>query len=358
MTLNSPPINNRLAFADGLRGFAALWVVLYHIAEGKHIESIRSASPSYLFTPIFEWGHLGVAIFFVLSGFVMGLTVWNSVFNGDNAVRFIGRRLLRLVPPYYFAILFALCFLLLKSKVSGIVFIPPDLSTILHHLTFTQRIAGIPHINIIFWTLCIEVQFYIVFAIFLWLTDAFRNSFNITSTRLYLIAIASIFALAWPLGIIKTIFWQGNFIGFWYSFLSGVVVCWATLGQKRLLRFSIVFSFALVLLGLFYQSSFAITVGVTSCIILLATIINRMQVWLNWAWLQWLGVVSYSLYLLHNPVIGASANITKRFVPQSVLGETITMLLAISTCLVTAYLSYLIIERPSIRLSHMIKLKK
>lgn len=358
MSFNNPTINNRLAFADGLRGLAALWVVLYHIAEGNHIESIRSWIPNYIFTPIFEWGHLGVAIFFVLSGFVMGLTVWNSAFNANNSARFIARRLLRLAPPYYFAILFALFFLLLKSKVNGTAFIPPDFATILHHLTFTQRIAGIPHINIIFWTLCIEVQFYIVFAIFLWLTDALKSSFNIANIRLYLVAFASIFALAWPLGIIKTILWQGNFIGFWYSFLSGVIVCWATLGQKSLLRFSIVFCFALVLTGIFYQSSFVITVGLTSSIILLATITNRMHDWLNWAWLQWLGVVSYSLYLLHNPVVGASANVSKRFLPQSILGEMLTLLLVMSACLLTAYFSYLVIERPSIRLSHMVKLKK
>jgi peptidoglycan/LPS O-acetylase OafA/YrhL len=83
-----------------------------------------------------------------------------------------------------------------------------------------------------------------------------------------------------------------------------------------------------------------------------------MGSWLNWAWLQWLGVVSYSLYLLHNPMTGASANIVKRIAPAGVVGELMTLTISMMACLVAAQLSYFIIEQPSIRLSHWVKLKK
>lgn len=358
MTSLSTPTNNRLAFADGLRGFAALWVVLYHMAEGHHIDTIKATIPSFLFTPIFEWGHLGVAIFFVLSGFVMGLTAYNVVFDRQNALKFIARRLLRLVPPYYFAILFALFFLFIKAKATGTTFSPPDTETLLHHLLFTQGLFNAPYINVVFWTLCIEVQFYIAFALLLWASNALKQVINQPHLRFYTITATSTLALLWPLRMIETIFWQGGFIGFWYSFLAGVMVCWASLQKELLLKFTITFCISLLFIGLFYQSSFAIIASITAASLLFASLKNHMGNWLSWAWLQWLGVVSYSLYLLHNPVTGATANIAKRFVPTGIVGELLIMSISMMACLIAAHLSYLIIERPSIRLSHWIKLKK
>lgn len=358
MTSTSPPINNRLAFADGLRGLAALWVVLYHMAEGHHIDTIKATMPSFLFTPIFEWGHLGVAIFFVLSGFVMGLTAYNVVFDRQNALKFIARRLLRLVPPYYFAIVFALFFLFIKAKATGTTYSAPDADILLHHLLFTQGLFNVPYINVVFWTLCIEVQFYIAFALLLWASDALKQVSNQPQLRFYTMTIISSLALLWPLNLVQTTLWQGGFIGFWYSFLAGVMVCWASLQKELLLKFTIIFCIGLLLIGLYYQGSFAITASITAAIILFASLKNHMGNWLNWAWLQWLGVVSYSLYLLHNPVTGASANIVKRIAPAGVAGELMTVTISMMACLVAAQLSYLIIERPSIRLSHWVKLKK
>jgi len=358
MIHNTQPNNNRLAFADGLRGLAALWVVLFHIAEGHHIESIKAAIPSYLFTPIFEYGHLGVAIFFVLSGFVMGLTACNVIFDRKNALKFISRRLLRLAPPYYFAIVVALLFLFIKSKATGATYSPPDLNTLLNHLVFTQSLFNIPHINIVFWTLCIEVQFYVAFALILWICDTFKHFYNQPYIRLLIMASISMLALLWPLRIIQSSIWQGGFLGFWYSFLAGVIVCWATLEKKMFLKFTVFFCISLLIIGLLYSDSFAIAASVTASTLLFAGLKNQMKNWLNWSWIQWLGIVSYSLYLLHNPITGATANITKRIVPAGIWSDIAIMITTIFACLITAKISYIMIELPSIRLSHLIKLKK
>lgn len=65
----SKPATNRVVFADGLRGFAAFWVVLFHLSEGKHLENIKPLIPQSIYAAVFDAGHLGVGIFFVLSGF-------------------------------------------------------------------------------------------------------------------------------------------------------------------------------------------------------------------------------------------------------------------------------------------------
>ena len=50
----------------GLRIVAALWVVLFHMSEGKHIEALHAAVPTVIYRVVFSMGDLGVPVFFVL----------------------------------------------------------------------------------------------------------------------------------------------------------------------------------------------------------------------------------------------------------------------------------------------------
>jgi len=50
---------------------AAFWVVLFPASEGGHVDHLKAALPAWVSRMVFDWGHLGVALFFVLSGFVM-----------------------------------------------------------------------------------------------------------------------------------------------------------------------------------------------------------------------------------------------------------------------------------------------
>lgn len=65
--------SQRFEFIDGLRGLAALSVVLFHLHVAiDHL--IPSAFPSYL-SQIFSFGYLGIQIFFVISGFVIAYSL-------------------------------------------------------------------------------------------------------------------------------------------------------------------------------------------------------------------------------------------------------------------------------------------
>ena len=110
---------NRLSYADGVRGLAALWVVLFHASEGGHIEHLKSALPDFITVAVFDWGHLGVAVFFVLSGFVMAHTVRKYDFTPAFGTRFMLRRLARLTPPYYASIIFVLAYVAGKAMLKA-----------------------------------------------------------------------------------------------------------------------------------------------------------------------------------------------------------------------------------------------
>ncbi|MBC7755477.1 MAG: acyltransferase [Bdellovibrio sp.] len=351
-------IKTRLSFADGLRGLAAFWVVLYHLAEGHHIETLKNMLPNVVYNVFFGWGHLGVAIFFVLSGFVMALTAHKVKFDFENAFKFIARRLTRLAPPYYFAILIALLFIFIKSKALHLNYTSPSLIALLQHAVFAQDFFNTPQINIVFWTLCIEVQFYIAFAMLVWFADSLDKRLNIAVARNMTIIATCFVALLWPLQLVSTVFWQGGFIGFWYSFLTGVIICWGWLNKGFLLKTAIIYCAILLCIGMIYKDSFTLVVAITASLLLFAGLKNKMHAWLNWGFLQWLGLISYSLYLLHNPITGASANIARKIISNGLYADILSLVMAIFACLVTAYLSFLIVERPSIQWSHRLKLKK
>jgi len=109
-------------------------------------------------------GYLGVEIFFVISGFVIAFSVRNSVINFDFCHDFIVRRFLRLAPPYWAAMILFIFInwisnLFLKDRIALV----PNLQSIIAHFFYLQDILGIENFFSVSWTLCLEVQFYLVF---------------------------------------------------------------------------------------------------------------------------------------------------------------------------------------------------
>ncbi|MEU0660130.1 acyltransferase family protein [Streptomyces lavendulocolor] len=144
-----------LAPVDHLRAVAAMLVVLYHGCQllSARIEGRRfvpatdwlySSNPAA--TLVFE-GHTGVALFMVLSGFIFTVGAYGKPVRYG---RFLTNRLLRIYPLYLVVALLGLA-----TQVSLPTF--QDLLRILTFATPTQPYGGV------FWTLCVEMQFYLVF---------------------------------------------------------------------------------------------------------------------------------------------------------------------------------------------------
>lgn len=355
MTENKKDISSRMAFADGLRAIAAMWVVLYHLAEGHHIDVLMAKLPELLRVTLFDSGGLGVAVFFVLSGYVMAYTMRRGQVDLNIAGNFLLRRLVRLSPPYYFAIIFSLAFLWLKIRFSGAEISLPDVKTIVAHMLYATDFLGYQPINSVFWTLGVEVQFYIAFALMLLFSDWLTASFQMENARFFVAMIIGLVALAWPFQWISSPLWPGGFMAVWYSFMVGVMVCWAAGRQGHFIqKFSYGYIGLILVSGILYQAIFPVTVAFTAGLILYAEQKNLMGKWLNWRWIQNIGLISYSLYLLHNPITGATANVIRRVLPASIGTDMVIFVVSISACLIAAWLAFKLIELPSIRLSRKV----
>lgn len=153
---------------DILRGFAAVSVVVYHIIVHWDWKAFPDAGP----LSWFRIGWLGVDLFFVISGFVIGLSAFAAIDqHGTSGFRspFWRRRVVRIVPLHYLTCLVY------------IVFITPDLlfqkiwPNLLSHALFVQNLIPAWHgaINGVNWSLAAEMQFYLLILVIApWLRSA------------------------------------------------------------------------------------------------------------------------------------------------------------------------------------------
>ncbi|MDO6527414.1 acyltransferase [Motilimonas sp. 1_MG-2023] len=141
---------NRIDNLDALRALAALSVFFYHIAE-------VAGNPFHNF---FNMGGIGVDLFFVLSGFCIGMSVIRSQeWCWKNFAR---KRFLRLAPAYYFSIL-----IIVLLVMPELLFNRTGYLDIFTHLTFIHTYSYQTHgsINGVYWSLGVEASFYVLMAL-------------------------------------------------------------------------------------------------------------------------------------------------------------------------------------------------
>jgi peptidoglycan/LPS O-acetylase OafA/YrhL len=338
--------DRRLHFTDGLRGLAALWVVLFHLSEGHHIDALRAWLPHAVNTAIFDWGHGGVGVFFVLSGFVMALTVDRVRLDGVGAGRFVLRRLIRLCPPYWLAIAVSTAILAAKGM-------HVHAGQLLANVFFLQGIVGVENISIVFWTLCIEIQFYIAFAVMTWASDRIAPGRGTSRVAIALLA------LAWPLGLLAGPVWSGGFLPFWAYFMAGALAFEANKGRGTAKLIGSGFSVTLLALGLIRGDLFSGVAGLTGLGLIAAGAGPGMQRWLSARPLQLLGAVSYSLYLFHNQIVGPAYRILDKVLPhRGPCADALVGVATVGCCVAAAWCLWFTVERASIRWSHMLSTRR
>lgn len=170
---------------DGVRGIAALMVVVYHIFYYPNLSYLANLETYQRFT---EFGRHGVPIFFVLSGFVITRILLNTRQKDDYFRSFYKRRVLRILPLYYlFLVIFYLLYPLISENRQGASFIlQVPFYAYLQNMTdvFNIRAVGPGH----YWTLSIEEHFYILWPLAVFLVNP-KNLGKLISILLVLVLI-------------------------------------------------------------------------------------------------------------------------------------------------------------------------
>jgi peptidoglycan/LPS O-acetylase OafA/YrhL len=191
--LANAPRPARMPALDGIRGFAVLWVMLYHFLHGAdHHNPLLHAVFRFV-----HFGNWGVDLFFVLSGFLITGILYDAKNSANYFSSFYARRALRIFPLYYGVL--AACFIVFPLSHS---FTPEQQSLAnkqVYLWSYTSNLAmvasnaplfdagGLKLLH--FWSLAIEEQFYLVWPLIVLALG--RRALLKTCGALIVVAIAS-----------------------------------------------------------------------------------------------------------------------------------------------------------------------
>jgi peptidoglycan/LPS O-acetylase OafA/YrhL len=167
------PSGGKIIFANQLRGIAALFVATSHLCGVfwvyRDTVAYYIGAPPYLgqnpvnlleslSIPYFNYGPFGVALFFLISGFVIPFSLEKL-----SSCQFIAARFFRIYPLYVVAVSLSLMIVWYISHHYE-SHLPWDLSTLFINLTLINSNFSYPSVDLVNWTLTIELKFYIVAA--------------------------------------------------------------------------------------------------------------------------------------------------------------------------------------------------
>ncbi|WP_406043666.1 acyltransferase [Micromonospora sp. NBC_00898] len=332
----SAPVGRRprLLVLDGLRLGAALMVVAYHLV-GDRI-GVWQPSAATAFGPLHSvatYGFLGVQLFFVISGFVICMSAW-----GRSVGDFFVSRVVRLYPAYWFAVLVTAGVLVAVPRGADL-----KVRDVLGNLTMMQEFLGIRHLDLSYWTLTVEMIFYILFA-------------GLVARGLTYRAVVA-FCAIWTVAslIVPKFGNQGltNVVAAGYSsyFIAGIALYLIHRFGQNLLLWSIIGLSWLIsitrLPGLAQARdvSFVPTaVIVTGFFLVMAAVALNLFSWVKWRWVATAGAMTYPLYLIHQTV---GLAVIERL--QAHLSPWLLITALVASLLVAAWLIHRFVERPAAR---------
>ncbi len=363
------PRSQFLSILDVLRGVAIGAVFLFHslgAAYGKFHLPWRGLLPNFsnagslVFLSPLSFGFTGVAIFFVISGFCIHLSYISDVhWTWSN---FVKKRLLRIYPAYFLALFFLL--------VSPFLMYP--ITPQLMGWQLTTHILAIHNIkketcfgiNPSFWSLAVEIQLYLLYPILLQL----RNKMGWKKT-LIILGILELFIRSTTLLTDLFLHREPYHVlilspfAYWFSWSLGAYVCdcWKKNQKSFLDKFNVFWIGCFSFISIFFRPLIPFTfvlVALTTATFLYQYLVSSHKEIRNQILkkiqnhLALLGLVSYSFYLFHQPLLASTHKIVNRFLPNIFIPSFfmfLLMMLWYPIILVASYLIFTLIEKPFIQ---------
>lgn len=384
------PLHGRFTLIDALRGLAALWVAIHHFDRYGPLFPLADVWIPDFIEVFAGHGRRGVQMFFVISGFVIAYSIRKAWVTPAYLGNFALRRSLRLDPPYW-SIIFLSLLMDAFSPLFGVVPTAldntPEVGQVVAHVFYVQNILGYEDLSIGFWTLCIEVQFYLLLVILMGVaqrmtgTGSSREKGASGRSLLLLfgsLAVVSLFVFhpdhEAPLDFVSRIgeniasLFGGEvhsqnddwLLRFFCMFFFGSLTWWTLEGRVApVFYWTYVGLMAMrLILDEFWDEDIAIDLIIalgTGLLIYTAGRLGRLETWGNWRALQFLGRISYSLYLIHFPVMWIIVNVGYSLTGDSTVAALLWTILCLPASIAAAYLLYLCVEAPSVRFAARFK---
>ncbi len=324
---------------DGLRGIAIIPVILYHLN-----------------IPFFSGGYIGVDIFFVISGFLITSIIHNNIKEKKfSLMDFYERRLRRIIPILYIILILSIPFTLInfieadsrnffESLFAVVTFSSNFLFWLEEGEYFTRDNSLKPLLHT--WSLSIEMQFYIIFPLIIIILEKVKK---LKIIIISLICFFSFLIANWLSLINPDASFYISLTRIW-ELLLGSLCAFLRMSPYKVTsksEYICYISFIIIFLSVFFfndktlhPSFFSLFPVLATCfLILYSEESNSFKRILQFSPLVVVGLISYSLYILHFPMIA--------FIKYLDINISTKIIFVFLICLfLISYLSWVYIETP------------
>jgi peptidoglycan/LPS O-acetylase OafA/YrhL len=319
-----------------LRGVAAIMVLVQHSFKSFYFWNLPWFNENIL-----DIGQIGVSVFFVISGFVLPLSLQKN-YRIHDFPRFLAKRFVRIEPTYLASLVFAIIWVWSATRLAPNA--TPwslDIFQIFAHLFYLIPFTKLEWLNYIYWTLAIEFQFYLIigllYCILRWAAD---KSIMFVSVLIFLFSCSTLLHPLMP---------QVRLLEFAPFFGIGMLA-WLCICYPVLHFIYIPLLLSLILIGFLGSLSLSnLLFGALAFFLILFW----KPIQMKW---RFFGTISYSLYVIHPPIVTLQHIIGNRLADTSFqailfLFPFVTMVISIFA----AWILYKLVEEPSMKISKQIK---
>jgi peptidoglycan/LPS O-acetylase OafA/YrhL len=325
-----------LSRVESGRGAAALAVLLYHSSASTHYYYHRfPVGGTFLF------GYSGIYFFFVLSGFLIALAHAGDVGRPKAVGRYLLKRFIRIFPPYW--VVFppvAALYYITRAPATINSFTPLNLLSEFLLSPFGNQMHGIMYVA---WTLHLEVLFYLLFAclivnrivglvlIGLWQLLVVGTLLGLFPHPDVLSRAAMSGNLGFLLGMLALLVFSSKFtvparLATAFGLLTFVVAGWLDVARQR------------PYILLYLLASFVLVLGLAKLDQTSKTKAPKVA--------TFIGTASYSIYLVHYPVVSIVSKMIVRVDPATRLPMEVFFVLVAAAALLVSLLFYRLVEKP------------
>ena len=319
-----------------IRGLTSFIIVLYHFCNFSDPRGPFFSVDSFIVKTTHDFFD-AVTVFFFISGFILPWALFCSDYKITNYPRYFLKRIVRIHPPYFLSVL------IFVSIIAGfqIYYSAPvdiEVKKLIAHFFYAIPFIDMEWFNVIYWTLAVEIQFYVIVGFI----------FPLLNSKNEVIKYIPIVALL----IAGYFFPSHDFVtGYSIPFAAGMLyfLYYKTEDKSKLVPLFICF-------GVIAFQYFHFSFSPVRTIFLVITVIMLMVNWPVNSWLNWLGDTSYSLYLTHG-FLGNWFIYNLKYRVDGTFWNVLILIDAVIISLIGARIFYYIIEHPSKKWASKIRYK-
>ena len=356
------PLPSIFKSIDGLRGFACLIVLCHHCyfhAGSYAYPVIEIANSKIAISSLLFYGYSGVELFFVLSGFCLTYSMIKNPEKEIDWVQYAINRVRRIYPPFIgvMILLLTLSLIIYSFKINPFMYDNLLSMPSFKHLVLSFSFVSLSF-NTSFWTLCVEWRWYLILPIVILIYKQFKI--------LGLLASSVAISLFYAFVIHDSSYTQLQFILsplplYLPIFILGVWVAHLVVEKRNnyLIQYSIwglLASFILLVLvhppapSLDFSYARILPFGIFYFFLLITAIYDRrIQSIFSWKPMVVLGQFSYSLYLIHLPIIQGIHSITKSMNWSPQIQFFFYQGFVMPLCILLGYVFYRFLEKPFLK---------